>query len=219
MSQAVSARVSSVIGSQRVSWSIFLELYSLDLPVMFENMNDLQGWAVSNGLTVGPCGRASVNNIVTVSGHLRASGEMFMIWARADYDAYRGPFLTVHKNRDNKTRSDFADVDVDHVFNRARVRRINPDAWLVLMPVQFKSNRPMGSVEKGLPYQAPSTWGGCRFVKADAFSILKVFSADLKMPVDKPALKKSIRGHFSVSSNPALGPLLQDIDGLIDEHF
>lgn len=72
------------------------------------------------------------------------------IWVRTGFGGYKKSLRAVAEAGFNMSIDDLANVDADHVVNRARLRTIR-NSWVCLFPVVDRANRPFGNVEKQLP--------------------------------------------------------------------
>lgn len=168
----------SIVLTARLDLATYIESFNHPPPAMFANWCDLLCWATMNALKLDFI-PDSMSNIVRVHGDFACGTTKIsysQLWAKACYKQYRDPWANFHKNADLVPRAELTSLHADHVINKERILRSNPEAWVLLFPVPGGANSPFGSaVEKKLPPLPPI---GPTGYAIDGLVAFKIFSAE-----------------------------------------
>jgi hypothetical protein len=181
--ERMSGRWSSVILRARLDVSIWIEGWLETPPAAFENFKILNLWANEYGLRVRALKYDNLRNpvMVQIYGDWTIPLDGFFqscpysqIWTLSNFSGYREPFAEFHCTNDDIDFKGLTGLHADHVINRARLRSL-PDSWVLLFPVDRKSNIGHGAkVEKRLkPIEKID-----EVMYLDSVSLFKIFSND-----------------------------------------
>ncbi len=147
-------RYVGLIGTYTLNIAMPLEQFGQRIPVLFGSRELLLAWAHSARLRCQNVETArSTSAMLITAGHGHPLSGYEQIWVRTGFGGYKKSLRAVAEAGFNMSIDDLANVDADHVVNRARLRTIR-DSWVCLFPVVDRANRPFGNVESSF-HQLP----------------------------------------------------------------
>lgn len=192
LSNRILGHYTSVVLGARLDLLIFIQKFGMTPPAMFKDAESLEDWLGINDFGCEEV-TGSAKNIVRVFGEF-GFGEVRVgynqLWARADYNNYRKPWASYHRNADEVVGS-MQTLHADHVINKERILPNFPDAWVMLFPVPGGSNSPFGAVEHSLPDLTEEDIEEDGSYAIDPLVGFKIFSSEY--PRDQSELDEQLR--------------------------
>ena len=193
---------------QRMDYTVFLE-QTTAAPIAFEDRSGLDLWISRHKVSAF---RDLAPDALSVTLDIPNCGPLQQLWVAKTCKKYRFWMKTIAKDEFNE--ENFNGVDADHILARTVLSHI-PDAWIAVFPVEQRSNRGFGRIERALPRARQ----GFERYDLTPLAAIKIFNARLpRTESEKEHMLKDFDNHI-MGTRPAVSYFKKKMREELDRYF